>query len=31
MKFLVPGATEEAHEVMKLMFKVNPNKRPSAA
>lgn len=31
MKFLVPGASEEALEIMKLMFKINPNKRASAS
>lgn len=31
MKFLVPSASEEALELMKLMFKINPNKRASAS
>lgn len=31
MKFLVPGASEEALELMKMMFKINPNKRSTAA
>jgi hypothetical protein len=31
MKTLVPGASEEALEIMKLMFKINPAKRSTAA
>lgn len=31
MKNLVPNASDEALEVLKKMFKINPNKRATAA
>eukprot|EP00347_Sterkiella_histriomuscorum_P019541 403341239 len=31
MNFIIPGASEEALEIMKQMFKINPNKRASAS
>ena len=31
MKTLVPRASSEAHEILKLMFKINPKKRPKAS
>lgn len=30
MKSIVPGASTEAIEIFKLMFKINPKKRPTA-